>query len=722
MNYQSLEQHVSQLRQSGNIPEAIEEVQQFIIENSQSEFASQAELLLASLEDDQDAPSPAEAISDPFSAELDIVRSDLELGEVEYAFDGVQRLLREQPDHVEAQTLLREIVQQDGSYREKSEALLEELGLDVVLLSQAAGSQLEADADFSAVQPAGVTAAVATSVEPQSTEDYLFGRYQEAMRLYRSRHHDQAIEIFEDILHNAQQGSQLHQDATEYRQKAEERLLAGEVPLDEIPFEALDRQSQATSAIRLGDYAAAIKLLEDAIRSCRSEGVRYPPEWNRQFQTAREIQMAHDTVAQGDEALNRDNLEQARMHWMNAQKVLADPDLEEKLRDLEQARVAVIDGEILAKSLIGQSNEQQIQKLIVTMDRLRAALAKFPQVSVIETTYSTLEERAFRIKDELNIQGESYLREAEQATKLADRRRWLESGQAVFELMQALSGETTPNSNFNKTRQMLSEQTGYEDKLREANMLLHQDVDAGDLAIVFSNLRDVKDVVVDDPDIRTLSRKLRDKYLDQAERILNDPGGLTKTTLRQAEDYIRLADDPFFGTPSPRLDSQKSRLYSEKRSRRLKNRILLILAIIVATLILIPIIYFTNVRIVQPVIAPTATSTATATSTLTPTATPTLTPTSTPAATDTPTSTATPTATITPVVLYGSIIFQVWVYEEPSDQSQRIGFVLQNQPVEVVGVADNSQGEEWFKIRWRNRSITNEGWIQSDQVAVSGTN
>ncbi|MDH3676166.1 MAG: hypothetical protein OES12_11790, partial [Anaerolineae bacterium] len=365
MNYQNLEQRVSQLRQSGNIPEAIEEVQQFIIENSQSEFASQAELLLASLEDDQDAPSPAEAISDPFSAELDIVRSDLELGEVEYAFDGVQRLLREQADHVEAQTLLREIVQQDGSYREKSEALLEELGLDGVLLSQAAGPQLEAEADFSAVQPAGVTAAISTSVEPQSTEDYLFGRYQEAMRLYRSRHHDQAIEIFEDILHNAQQGSQLHQDATEYRQKAEERLLAGEVPLDEIPFEALDRQSQATSAIRLGDYAAAIKLLEDAIRSCRSEGVRYPPEWNRQFQTAREIQMAHDTVAQGDEALNRDNLEQARMHWMNAQKVLADPDLEEKLRDLEQARVAVIDGEILAKSLIGQSNEQQIQKLIV---------------------------------------------------------------------------------------------------------------------------------------------------------------------------------------------------------------------------------------------------------------------------------------------------------------------------------------------------------------------
>jgi hypothetical protein len=45
MNYQDLEQRVSQLRQSGNIPEAIEEVQQFIIENSQSEFASQAELL-----------------------------------------------------------------------------------------------------------------------------------------------------------------------------------------------------------------------------------------------------------------------------------------------------------------------------------------------------------------------------------------------------------------------------------------------------------------------------------------------------------------------------------------------------------------------------------------------------------------------------------------------------------------------------------------------------
>ena len=722
MNYQDLEQHANELRQAGNIPEAIEEVQQFIIENSNSEYVSQAELLLASLEDEQQAPSTSETVSDSFATELDIVRSDLELGELEYAFDGTQRLLQEHPDHAEAQGLLREIVRQDGSYRARSEEMLEQLGLSAAILDQPETPQPEAVPDFSPDQAATANGGSSVSSASQSVDDHLFNRYQEAMRLYRTRHHDEAIEIFEDILHNATQGSQLYQDSTEYRQKAEERLLAGEVPLDEIPFEALDKQSQATSAIRLGDYASALRLLEDAIRLCRSEGVRYPPEWNRQFQTAREIQMAQDTVARGDEALARDELEQARQQWLNAQKVLADPELEQKLKGLDQARAAVIDGEVLAKSLIGQTNEQQIRKLIATLDNLREAMATFPQVSVIEKTYSALEERAFRIKDDLNSQGEGYLREAEQATKLADRRRWLENAQGQFELMQALSGESTPNSNLNQVQQMLSEQTGYEDKLREANLLLHQDIDAGDLALVFGNLRDVKDVVIDDPDVRSLSRKLRDKYLDQAERIMNDPGGITGASLRQAEEYVRQADDPFFGTASPRLDSLKNRVFSEKQKRQRKTRAILILAIILAGLILIPIALIANARIVQPILVPTATPTATATSTFTPTATPTFTATPTVTPTPTSTSTATPTATTTPVILFGSIVNQVWVYEAPSEESQRIGFVLQNQPVEVVDFTDNAQGEEWFKIRWRNRSVTNEGWIEASQVTVSGTN
>lgn len=706
MTYTELERRIEELRQAANLRQAISEVNQFMLEDHSLDDISRAEQLLISLENQQ-GPTKSNAAADGFTTDLAIVKSELEIGEFEHAFDGLKRLLREQPHNLEVQALLRELVRQDGTYYTKTESLLEELRLDASVLHRStpprpANGPTERQVTFG--PPAGSDGAFTSNPNP------LFERYQEAMRLYRTRYHDQAIEIFEEILHLAEPGSQLYQDSTEYRQKAEERLLAGEVPLDNIPYTAVDKQSQATSAIRLGDYESAIKLLDAAIQACLQAKVRYPPEWNSQFQSAREIHMAYKVREKGDIALGNGDLEGARQYWTNAQKVLEDAELDRNLAELQAARKAIGDGEMLARSFVGPSNEQQIRELVNVVQNLQKARTTFPQIPLIEETLSSLQQHVFRMKDGLIDRGEDYLEEARQANTLADRRRWLESALAEFRLIQALSGDTTADFNINRAQQLLQSQGDLENQLREADSLLYQGTsDAFDLTQIFNHLRDVKEVVPGDPQVRSLARRLRDQYLEHAERKLNN---LTNSNdLRQAEEFVRIADNEFFGSPSEKLNSLRTRVIEEKQVRQRKTILMSILSVVAAIIILIPLGYFAGSRVIQPLVAPTATPTAT----FTPTATGTPTPTATP--------TVTPTPTATEVVLYGSVVSQVWVYNEPNETTgERISFVLQNQPVEVVESRNDDQGREWFKIRWTSRDSRNEGWIQGDRIRITGTN
>lgn len=710
MTYTDLERRVTDLRQQANLEQAISEINQFLIEGHSREELDQADKLLRMLESEQKreaAPSPAVA-HDTFATALAIVQDEVELGEFEAAFTGLEKLLREQPNHPQAQALLQEIARHDSRMQNKARALLSELGLDGNILNR--GPQTPPVTPVTTAEPAPESNGSA----PPAVRDDLFATYQEAMRLYRSRYHEQAIAMFEEILHRADPDSQLHRDASEYRQKAEERFAAGEVPLDTIPYEALDDQSRATSAIRLGDYASAMRLLEKAIQICRQMKVRYPPEWNTQFQSVRDIFMALEVKEKGDMALKEGDLDKAIQHWGNAQNVLQDPDLDQRLKELKEARQAVIDGDIINQVLMGQPSEYQTKQLIDILQSLQKVRATFAQVPRIERVLTAVQQRAFEIREDTEKQAAAYLREAEQANTLADRRRWLENAQAGFKLAYALSsGVSSPM--MNQVDQMLRRQVELESLLKESETVLVQGgAEAADLDRVYNNLHIVKDVAPNDPDLRVLSRQLRDLYLEKADWKLNHLND--GSDLNQAEEYIRMADDQFFGPPSDKLNFLRRRVLQERQTRKRKTTAIMAASALIGIPILIWGYMIINSRVVQPVVAPTSTATATGTSTPMPTAT------NTPTATSTATATNTPTPTVTPVVLYGSVTSQVWVFDEPSPTGQRISFVLQNQQVEVIDSRNDASGQEWYKIRWTVRDSRNEGWIQANRISVTATN
>jgi hypothetical protein len=217
-----------------------------------------------------------------------------------------------------------------------------------------------------------------------------------------------------------------------------------------------------------------------------------------------------------------------------------------------------------------------------------------------------------------------------------------------------------------------------------------------------------------------LSRRLRDQYLENAERKLNR---LTnRTDLRYAEEYIRIADSDFFGRPTEKLNTLRTRLIEEKQARQRKAIITSILGIGAALIIILPLGYFAGSSFVELPDTPTPTLTATPTFTLTPTVTPTPSPTLTNTPEPTATPTFTPTPTQTPVVLYGSIVSQDWVYDQPSADGQRVSFVLQNQSVNVIDSRTDPEGQEWFKIGWTSRDSRNEGWVLAENVNIVGTN
>jgi hypothetical protein len=432
--------------------------------------------------------------------------------------------------------------------------------------------------------------------------------------------------------------------------------------------------------------------------------------------------MAYKVKEKGDSALSNGELDAARQYWINAQKVLEDEDLRQSLQDLQAAKRAVTDGMILSRHLVGPLNEQQINDLTNVLSALQKARATFPQVPTIEETLTTVQHQVFKVREVLYQQGEDYLQEARRAKSLSDRRRWLDSALIEFQLAQLAGGDTGTDPNTNIVQQMLQSQADLENQLQEAEELLHESGDdAAELATVLNYLRDVKDVVPNDPQLKTLSRRLRDQYLENAERKLNRLSH--RSDLRYAEEYVRIADSEFFGRPTEKLNSLRTRVIEEKQARQRKTIIASILGIGAALVIILPLGYFAGSSLIQLPATPTATPTSTPTITLTPTVTPTPSPTltNTPQPTATPTTTSTPTQT--PIVLYGSIVSQDWVYDQPSaTEGQRVSFVLQNQSVNVIDSRTDAEGQEWHKISWTSRDSRNEGWVLAESVNIVGTN
>jgi tetratricopeptide (TPR) repeat protein len=724
--YDELEKRVEELRQYGDLQQAIDETQQFVADQAGTEPARKAERLLVELKRSRGQVTVSTS-PDEFTRHLESGQRALSRGDLVKAFDYAERLLHQQPHNQSALDFLREIITRDDGYQHKGKDLLEEIGVDPAELSKPQPVAPQADASNESLNGGQVGASVEQSTPAVS--DDLFERYQEAMQLYRRRYHEEAIHLFEEILHKAASDSQLHRDALEYRQKAEDRLLAGEVPLDNIPFMALDNQSRATSSERLGDYQEALELLDDAIKVCVQQGIRYPAEWETQRQGVREISMALETKEKGDLALQDGDLNTARDYWARAQKILEDPELGERLEDLQAARRAILDGEILTRGNIGESVEQQTGKLVSVLQELRKAYAAFPEALIIRETLESVEQRAWQVSSVLQERGDGYLEEATRAKGLTERRAWLERARTEFERAESFTDTTDANRSTSRVEQMLQEQKYLESRLQVAEAQLDQgEGDGVNLGEVLIALKTVKEVVSQDPELKSLSNKLRERYLDYAEKALEDLNNWGE--LERAEEYVNTADEPFFEFlgRSERLAVVRKKL--NERAQRLKLIRTLRLggvSLLIAGGLFILILGGTVAyqRAYLPLVAPTNTPTPTATATATATSTATSTSTPLPTATPTPTNTATPTATHTPtpIVLRGIVNVQSWVYSLPDANAARTGFVLQNQRVdfEVSEAVTDAQGEEWFRITWTEGDSENSGWIEASRIAVIGT-
>ncbi len=119
-----------------------------------------------------------------------------------------------------------------------------------------------------------------------------------------------------------------------------------------------------------------------------------------------------------------------------------------------------------------------------------------------------------------------------------------------------------------------------------------------------------------------------------------------------------------------------------------------------------------------PTPSPTATATATPSPTATATATssPTATATATPPPTATATASPTPTFTPTPAPLLGLMTGNVWLREEPSADSPRLGMTLRRgQSVEILAIFG-----DWYRVRWATSAqVEVTGWVPAQWVGTT---
>ncbi len=791
----NIQTQVEALCQAGNFQEARRLVEDFLIENE------------ANNPDIQDTyarlDEQVQQAESEFEERTETGRRYLRRGNVDFAFDEVESLLREYPQSDQAIDLLCQLIQQDGNFRQSATDLLQDLDIDPLVLNQAPPPLLPAPptastalrySEPSAYSPAQddparqpVPPSHEPRVPPSSVESSpplpappapepplveletgpneadLLKRYEEGMRLYRRRYHEEAIELFNQIIMLLPEEAQLYQDAITYRDHAEVRLEAGEVPLEAIPYEALDSQSQATSAERLGDYQKAEELLSKAIRLCSEGQIRFPPDWTQKLDTVRLMRMAQDLKTDGEVALARGDFDTAKQHWLNAMHVLDDPSLGQKLQDLDLAKAAITAGRVVADAPLSGSIKQRATQLMTALTKLRAAQAAFPEHDLLRHTLQRLESRGQDLSEQIERQIKRYLDRVEQAKDLTERRSWLEKAQQKIDNILSFTGDDDHIQVYaDQVEQELSQLTNIEQQLERAETQLRSGgYEGADLGRILDELKGVQRALGQDQRLYTLAHDLRNRYLDAAERRLDSwqIGSQSDEDLVRAEDYVNMARDPFFEflgySERSSILQRKIRKQREvrqaqvqtqeaqARSKATKQGIIWIIIIVIIMLMLIPVGNVLYLRAYLPLVAPTATptltltptpiDTATTTFTPTPSPSPILSPTPSPTPTNlstltlTPTSTPTftpsltPTVTPTSIVFLGEVRFQVWVYSVPeTTPDNRVSFVEPDQAVDIVEIYQNEAGEDWYKITWQIGDSLNSGWVAAQNVQISG--
>ena len=703
----SLKARVEQLKEQGSLLEARQEVESFINEHPDEAEAHGLNELLTLLitmsqggEDSEDTD---------WQTRLRSARVYAEAGDKNTALGILKNMLQEQADDRQVLDELAKLADNYPDYRE-----------DVVRFLSSMPANPAIESTLTRFQEAPPQEA-APPAEPISATAQ--GDLAQAMKLYRTRHHQEAIEVFDRLIRDEPENSTVWKEAREYREKAEEALLRGEVPLEDLPEEALVNASKARSFVRLGDYEQAEKLYSGAIALCRQNGTPVPGDWLRQREEAEVYAGARRLEKEGDAFLREDDWDQALERWTQAHQAMneQDPRLKDKIESLKTVRESLVRADV-ATSLGPGDIETQANDLARAIIALRDAAIKFPASHRIADLRDRVLQSASEVVESVRERGTESSSRADASRGLQSKRNWVEQAEKWFGLASRLSpGQSALSLEAMAARDATHLYTTLQEDLQRAEKLINTGAEQN-LQEAQQLLERVQSHAATDPDLKVHLLQLERRYVDLAEQYLESGD------LFPAQELTGILKAGIFQPLSPGAKLTITRVEKAVARQMLLNKIraagigggIMLLLIVIAVALYRPVIL--------PMIAPAPTATPTPTFTMVPTFTPsptatlTSTPTATftltltPTGTPTPTLTATPspTPTTTPIPAFSRV--QSYTYPLPCGRGGHSGFVYQNQRLGVIKEELCPDGQTWYYVIWTIGESEQTGWIRSDRV------
>ena len=589
-----------------------------------------------------------------------------------------------------------------------------------------------------------------TSILPLSDKE-LQTLLAELSRAYYGGEYREAIDIANRILHHHSTQATVR----DYRQKAEEGLLRGDVPDHLIPFDARVAYNRAKSLARAGNYLEAKHHFRDAQELAQQAGIT---RWREAEQAQLEIEdlaLAREMLLSGDQRLTEDKWEAALTQYESALRVVpGDTQIEERrrhIRELQQAVTSIRDS--LAAS--NESAADQILALERSGETLRLARKRLPGSARLEQLVAQLADRRGKLAAGLTEQAQNLLASAEGARTLPDRLSRIHEAVRYIEHARQLMPEAAeyPTAAA-RAREAAAAAERASGTLAEIEQLL-DDGGGAALAEALHSLANLRPFTEDER-YRANLRSLFAELLSMADASL--AGGQMQMT----RDLLEALHDEIFA-PLGRAGDVARLEAGIKRRRQIRQ--LLSAAVTGGIIILIgagilyarpswqPVLFpppptetpthtltpthtFTPTRTFTPThtytpshtptITPTASNTPTPTNTLTPTHT--FTPSSTPTPTITPTPSNTPTPTLTPTPTFTPlpVLCRVRVREPFANLRTEPNALTRNDKAQIPGgegleVFALEQGVSdfplyWLQVVWQVGSNTYSGWIRQDTL------
>ncbi|MCY4010399.1 MAG: hypothetical protein OXF22_11705 [Anaerolineaceae bacterium] len=573
-------------------------------------------------------------------------------------------------------------------------------------------------------------------------------------RNYYGGEYRAAIDIANRILHHHPNQPTVH----DYRQKAEEGILRGEVLDHLIPFDARVAYNRARSLARAGSYQEAKKHFQDAQELAQQAGIQ---RWREAEQAQLEIEdlaLARELLLKGDQELVNDDWEAALSQYENALKVIpGDPQIEERkrhIREIQQAVTFIRD----SLAIRDHSISEQIETLEKCNQILRSARRRLPGSARLEQLSGQLADRRQELAANLAHQAESLLDNAEEIPTIPDRLARIIESTALIDQARQLVPE---NVELPDLAARARERTATIDRASETLQEMERLLALGEVAALneaFHLLHNLQDFHGDD----RYQNGLRQLF---AQLLAEGESNASAGRLQAAQEMRNLLQDELFQALGRAPDIE--RLNAAIQNRRMWRRffsfvasggiIILILfgiwqtrpswqpALFPPTPTVSPSPTFSatptathtathSITPSQPPThtptashTPTATHTWTATQTLTPSQIPPPTLTPTPSHTPTPSITPSPTQTHTPTMTPEPVRCHVRVKESVANLRSEPNALTQNDIAQiplgsVLAVFDWQQGVTDYPYYWLHviyqfsGERTLEGWIRQDTL------